>query len=304
MFGVGKTQGAKRLRLRRPDRCATCNKELAVGTEALWYQEPGLVTGLDCVLSPQGVSRTVLDAPRTGNAEESDPVQEPAADVPPVDAGVAGASALREYERRRKQRADHARQKLGAIGVGLAKVIEEPQTTRVWQRGGNGEVFAGGRLEKHLAGSGVKLLHDRRVPGHGGANIDHIAVGPGGVTVIDTKKHKGKVKVDRVGGLFSARHDVLTINGRDQTKLVTGVEKQIEYVQSSLRGTNYAEVDVRSALCMTEVDGLPLLRSLTVRGVMVDGPKKVAGLARRPGELSPETVEDIWRHIAARFPSA
>ena len=122
--------------------------------------------------------------------------------------------------------------------------------------------------------------------------------------MIDTKKYKGKVKVDRVGGLFSARHDVLTINGRDQTKLVTGVEKQIGYVQSSLRGSGYAEVDVRAALCVTEVDGLPLLRSLTVRGVVVDGPKKVAGLARRPGELSAETVDGIWRHIAARFPRA
>ena len=98
------------------------------------------MTCLECALSPQGVSPTVLDAPRTGNAEESEPVQEPPADLPPVDAGVAGASALREYERRRKQREDHARQKLGAIGVGLARVIEEPQTTRVWHRGGNGEV--------------------------------------------------------------------------------------------------------------------------------------------------------------------
>ena len=161
--------------------------------------------------------------------DQSSPSQfsEPVVELPPVDGGTAGASALREYERRRKKREDHARQKLGVIGVGLAKLIDEPQTTRAWQRGGSGEVFAGGRLEKHLAGSGVKLLHDRRVPGHGSANIDHIAVGPGGVTVIDTKKYKGKVKVERVGGLFSPRHEILTINGRDQTKLITGVEKQI-----------------------------------------------------------------------------
>ena len=172
---------------------------------------------------------------------------------------------MREYERLRKKREDHARQKLGVVGVGLAKLIDEPQTTRAWQRGGSGEVFAGYRLEKHLADSDVKLLHDRRVPGHGSANIDHIAVGPGGVTVIDTKKYKGKVKVERVGGLFSPRHEILTINGRDQTKLITGVEKQINYVESTLRAAGHADVDVRGALCMTEVDGLPLFRSLNVR---------------------------------------
>jgi hypothetical protein len=222
----------------------------------------------------------------------------------PVDTGTAGASALREYKRRRKKREDHARQKLGAIGVGLAKLVNEPQTTRAWQRGGNAEAYAGRRLEKHLAGSGVRLLHDRNVRGHGFANIDHIAVGPGGVTVIDTKQYKGKVKVDRVGGLFSPRREILTVNGRDQTKLITGVEKQVGYVESTLRVVGHAGVDVRGALCMTEVDGLPLIRSLTVRGVLVDGPKRAARLARRPGQLLPETVDEIWRQLAAKLPSA
>ena len=225
-------------------------------------------------------------------------------ELPPVDEGTAGASALREYERRRKTREDYARQKLGVIGVGLAKLIDEPQTTRAWQRGGNAEVYAGRHLEKHLAGTGVTLLHDRSGRSHGPANIDHIAVGPGGVTVIDTKKYKGKVKVERVGGLFSARHEILTVNGRDQTKLITGVEKQVQYVQSTLRTVGHAGVDVRGALCMTEVDGLPLIRSLSVRGVLVDVPKRAAALARRPGALPPETVDEIWRHLAANFPSA
>jgi hypothetical protein len=122
--------------------------------------------------------------------------------------------------------------------------------------------------------------------------------------VIDTKKYKGKVKVDRVGGLFSPRREILTVNGRDQTKLITGVEKQVGYVESTLRVVGHAGVDVRGALCMTEVDGLPLIRSLTVRGVLVDGPKRAARLARRPGQLLPETVDEIWRQLAAKLPSA
>ncbi|HWF51578.1 MAG TPA: nuclease-related domain-containing protein [Solirubrobacteraceae bacterium] len=302
---MGHTEGVKRLRLRWSDRCATCDKELAAGTEALWHRGPRVVTCLGCVLeSPRAqepdlesvvLEEAVLEPPLLADAEPQ---------PPPVDVGTAGASALREYERRRKKREDHARQTLGVIGVGLAKLIDEPQSTSAWERGGKAEVYAGRRLERHLAGSGVKLLHDRRVPGHGAANIDHVAVGPGGVTVIDSKKYNGKVRVERVGGLFSPRRDVLKINGRDQTKLVSGVEKQVQYVLSSLRTADYDGVDVRGALCMTEVDGLPLIRSLSVRGVLVDGPKRAAALAKRPGELAPETVDKIWRHLAANFPSA
>lgn len=124
------------------------------------------------------------------------------------------------------------------------------------------------------------------------------------MTVIDSKKYKGKVRVERVGRLFSPRRDVLKINGRDQTKLVAGVEKQLQYILSSLRTAHYDAVDVRGALCMTEVDGLPLIRSLSVRGVLVDGPKRAAALAKRPGELAPEIVDKIWRHLAASFPTA
>jgi Nuclease-related domain len=273
------------------------------GTEAVWYRGPKLVKCLDCGLVPPSVTATTVEPPTVTPVEE-EPDREPELDHPPVDQGVAGRSALREHERRRKRREDQARQKLGVIGVGLVKLAGDPQTTRSWERGANGEAFAGKRLEKHLAGSGVKLLHDRRVRGHGAANIDHIAVGPGGVTVIDTKRYKGKVTVERVGGLFSARREILKINGRDQTKLITGAEQQVQYVESALHAAGHTGVDVRGALCMAEVKGLPLLRSLTVRSILVDGPTRVAALSRRPGELPPETVDEIWRQLAVNFPSA
>jgi hypothetical protein len=141
-------------------------------------------------------------------------------DAPP--AGTAGAGALREHERLHERREQRARETLGAFGVFLSRVIEEPSSTKVWKQGGNGEVRAGARADKHLNGTGVRLLHDRRIPGRGNANIDHLAIGPGGVTVIDTKTHRGKVQLDRVGGLFAPRRTVLLINGRDRTGLIDG----------------------------------------------------------------------------------
>ena len=222
----------------------------------------------------------------------------------PVVEGRAGASALREYERRRQRSELHAREKLSGLGVLLARVIDEPQTIRAWQQGGNGEVRAGARLAKHLEGHEVKLLHDRRSPGHGNANIDHITIGPGGVTVIDDKTHRGKIRVDRLGGLFCARRSVLTIGGREQSRLIASVERQVELVRTALSRVGEDQIDVRAALCFPHVDGLPILAQLIVHEIIIDGPKPVAKLARRPGPLQPETIDRIWSHLGHSFPAA
>lgn len=55
---------------------------------------------------------------------------------------------------------------------------------------------------------------------------------------------------------------------------------------------------------MADVDGLPLLGSLSVRGVLVDGPRKTAALSKRAGTLAPDLVEEIWGQLAGSFPSA
>jgi hypothetical protein len=68
----------------------------------------------------------------------------------------------------------------------------------------------GARLDKARE-RGISALHDRRIPGTR-ANIDHIAVGPRGVFVIDAKKYTGGPSLRVEGGLFSPRGD-FTIGG-------------------------------------------------------------------------------------------
>jgi len=65
----------------------------------------------------------------------------------------------------------------------------------VWARGAAGEERVAAILAKHLHAS-VVVLHDRRIPGTR-ANIDHIAVAPSGVWVIDAERYKGKLAVTR-----------------------------------------------------------------------------------------------------------
>jgi hypothetical protein len=266
---------SKRLRLRRADRCIVCERELAVGCEAVWHRDLRQVTCVGCDL-----------------------------DRSEVVVGEPGASARREYDRRRQRREEHARSKLGTLGVLLARVIYEPTSTKVRRQGAKGEVRTAERLSKHLEGSSVRVLHDRRIPGHGEANIDHIAIGPGGVTVIDSKTHHGGVRIDHVGGLFAPRRAVLLIHGRDQTRLIDGVERQIRHVRAALRAASEPEIDVRGALCFPNVDGLPLLRQLSLREIIIDGPKPVSKLAARPGALAPADIERIWQSLAHAFPPA
>jgi hypothetical protein len=213
---------------------------------------------------------------------------------------------MREYQRRSAKREAYTREHWGGFGVVLARLIEEPASTRAWKQGALGEVKTAGRLSRHLHDHGAWLLHDRRIPGHGTANIDHLAIGPGGVTVIDTKTQKGKVRVTRVGGLFSPRRSVLQVGGRDRTGLVDGVERQIGYVRDAIETLGNdpsGPIDVRGALCSPDIDGLPL-RQLRVRDVVVDGPKPNAKLARRDGPLDPSAIERLWTHLAQRFPPA
>jgi hypothetical protein len=55
---------------------------------------------------------------------------------------------------------------------------------------------------------------------------------------------------------------------------------------------------------MADLDGLPLIRSLSIGGVLIDSPERPAALAKRPGELGSGEVEEIRRHLAVSFPSA
>jgi hypothetical protein len=187
------------------------------------------------------------------------------------------------------------------VGAGLAK-LNAPQHERAWALGARGEERVAELLHKHLKDSGVVVLHDRRILGSR-ANIDHIAIGPGGVTVIDAKNYQGKVRTEVRGGLFRPRTERLLIGGRDRTSLVEGVKRQLDLGCVALeQAGEYAEV--RGALCMADVDGLPLLGHPTVDGIAIDGPRHISKMARRPGTHSDADIARIASSLARAFPPA
>jgi hypothetical protein len=160
--------------------------------------------------------------------------------------------------------------------------------------GAEGEVRTAERLAKHLRESGVVVLHDRSIP-DSKANIDHIAIGSGGVTVIDTKNYSGNVRIAR-GRLW--------VKGRNRTSLVESVLAQVELVRTALLATPFDGVSVEAALAWSNVDGLPLFRSPRLRGVLIDGTRKVAKFAGRAGPLPEQEVDELARLIGRSFPAA
>lgn len=260
------------IRLRYPGACAECDARLTAGGQA-WHD---------------GSTRTIR-CQACGPLDNRDA----------LDAGPAGASAAAEGERRRSKRIERRRDQFGAIGAVFAK-LNDPQHERAWRIGAVGERKTAERLAKHLRDTNVVFLHDRRIPGTR-ANIDHLAVGPGGVTVIDSKHVQGKVRAERRGGLFSPRTEHLVIAGRDRTKFVEGVEQQIASVRQVVEAID-RDIGVAGCLCIVDVEGLPLLTSIKVRDVAVVGGRGAARLAARPGHLADSEIDRVARTLAAAFP--
>jgi hypothetical protein len=73
-------------------------------------------------------------------------------------------------------------------------LASKEQQLYAWQRGLDGERRTGEVLAG-LETRGWFVLHDVHWPGRPRANIDHIAIGPGGVFVIDSKNWSGEVVV-------------------------------------------------------------------------------------------------------------
>jgi hypothetical protein len=186
----------KRMRLRYAGTCRRCGADLPEGSRAVYERSSRTVRCLECPEGPRAT--TVVEADAAALA-----VDQPRDDASPAPSGSAGGSARREFERRRHARERRVRERHPRIGGFLLAITEEPQSTRAWDTGAQGERLVGGRLDA-LVGHDLAVLHDRRIP-RTRANIDHVVVSRHGVFVVDAKKYKGRPALRVEGGLFRPR---------------------------------------------------------------------------------------------------
>ncbi|KQZ67111.1 nuclease-related domain-containing protein [Nocardioides sp. Root151] len=165
------------------------------------------------------------------------------------------------------------------------KAARHKQTAERYERGADGELATAEVLEP-LEAQGWVVRHDVAWPGRPRANIDHVAIGPGGVYVIDSKNWSGDVVVRDRG---------LRQKGRSRESTVEAAAEAARAVSEALGG-----VPVTDVLCFT---GDAALEGW-VDDVLVCSTGNVAELlTTRPPTLHDEAVERFVRRAIIALPA-
>jgi hypothetical protein len=135
---------------------------------------------------------------------------------------MAGAAA--------RERALAERAAQGRVRHVLARIVGAHTDERAWRIGADGEQAVADQLTK--LGPQWRVLHAVRVGEHG-SDIDHVAIGPGGVFTVNAKHHPDKSIW--VGG------DTFLVNGRP-----------VPYIRNSRHEAR------RAARLLTEQAGFPV----------------------------------------------
>lgn len=214
------------------------------------------------------------------------------------DPGVAGGSAQREYERRVAGREKRVKQRFGRrLGKVILAVTAEPAPSTAWARGAEGER----ELAEALLGvAGVRVLHDRRIPGTRG-NIDHVVVGPAGVFVVDAKRYVGLIKVRNVGGLLR-RDERLYVGRRDCSKLAHGMAWQVDAVRSAMASIEPVP-PVTPVLCFVRGEWPLFGRAGAYAGVRLEGTKSLRQLVTQTTVLTDEQIGRVTVVLAKALPA-
>lgn len=121
-----------------------------------------------------------------------------------------------------------------------AQLAKARQVRASWEAGAAGERAVAAVLEG-LGAHGWRVIHDVHWPGRPLANLDHVAVGPGGIVVIDAKNWTGTVTV---------RDGVLRQNGYRRDQVAANACSSAGAVTAMVAPQHRAAV--RAAVCMVQ----------------------------------------------------
>ena len=129
----------------------------------------------------------------------------------------------------------------------MLRLNPPPQREAAFRSGALGELAVGALLDKRAAKGPLIVLHDRRMP-RGRGNIDHLAVAPAGVFVIDAKQYSREVRVVDLG--FRGMRPMIA--ARDRTKLLEGLDRQLSVAREA-RWPRAATLTCLCAACVSRL---------------------------------------------------
>lgn len=124
-----------------------------------------------------------------------------------------------------------------------------------------------------------------------GFNIDHVAVGPGGIFLVETKSHKGNV---------DAKGDTLLLNGAQPSKnFLNQAWRQAYQLRDFIKKHSSKEWNITPVLCFTRA--FVKIRQ-PIKGIaVVNGKYLSTYLSRQSKKLSSEDIEIVTRILHDRF---
>jgi hypothetical protein len=220
------------------------------------------------------------------------------APTPPDSTDPTDGDARTERERRVRERFPL----IGGLGATLGP---PPQTTTAWPQGAVGELTVAAALARPADEGTIVVLHGRRLPGSK-APIDHVAVGPRGVYVVDTKRYAGKRIERRVGeSLYAEEAITLAVGGRDRTHLVDGLHHHVAAVQEAVDDLGaLTPIAAYPTLCFVDGRWAERSHAFEIDGTHVTAPRGLVRHVSRPGDLTADERLVIAHHLARSLPAA
>ena len=274
--------------------CNTCGRILAKGKKALWSKSTG---HLSCTWHGELDNEVTRTLHNQLNHDETSP-----SDLP-LNRGTASDSAMARFEELSKRRGERAISRSPKSGKFLAGIIKKPQNIQAWHTGGIGERKIGKKLDALGKKYGFEILHDRLVPGTR-ANIDHIAVTSYGIFVLDSKYYQGQIKVKYSGGILKERRTELWIGNRNQSKLVDGVENQVNLVRKII-ATGVIDIPVVGILAFYRGnwEAFSFLHQEKVNDVFLNN-RGISSLVSKKGLFRADEMSQVVRILAHSLPPA
>jgi len=166
-----------------------------------------------------------------------------------------------------------------------ARIFNVHTDERAWRVGADGEEAVGARLEK-LRDRGWYLLHSVPV-GKKDSDIDHVAIGPGGVFTLNTKNHPG-------GKIWVAKYQ-MRVNGHVVPYLRNASH---EAARASKLLTAAAGIAVSVRSCVVVLTGTIVpevkVKQMPDDVMVLDRMDVPRWFKKRPTVLTPEQVDAIY----------